>query len=110
MTKNLRHSILHLLKDYTLIDEPVNLQLIVSHFPNKSYANVSFQLSWLKKSGFVTVIGRKFSYEYYITPKGLEYLFYLNAKECSKNMKEALVVKLKLSRSAVLKSREKKFE
>jgi hypothetical protein len=81
MTKNLRYNILKLLEDYTLINETVNLELLVSHFPDKSCGNVSFQLWWLKKSGYVSVMGNRSRYQYYLNPKGIAYLKLKDAKK-----------------------------
>ncbi len=78
--KNLRHQILKLLYHYTNLEMPVPFSFITENFPTKSYKNLSMQLSNLKKRGLVATKGPKCSYLFYITPRGIAYLNFIEAK------------------------------
>jgi hypothetical protein len=79
--KELRFRLLTLIKNYTLLEMPMPFSLIAESFPLKSYKNVSMQLSWLKNHDLIGAKGSKYRYLYFITPKGIEYLSFLEAKK-----------------------------
>jgi hypothetical protein len=96
MVRCLRYSILKLLTDYSSINEPLSLNVIIAHLPSFSYKNIQVQLCSLQGKGFVSRIGAKCNYQYHITKAGLHRLRFLETKIMKEELIEAFNLELAL--------------